>query len=195
MLAALIAVLNGATALVILIVLQASRWAAVLLAVLCGVLLLAYRAYARSYRQHASLRRVYAFSRLLELTRSSDAPLDAALNEARDVLNASPITLRLVGERPLSLSVDGDGRASTPPALEPDDPIAARARGSRSGVLLTGRKAEAALAARGAREIIAVPLRSGSERARPPRVLRPAELACPATPPRTCRSRTAWPPG
>jgi diguanylate cyclase (GGDEF)-like protein len=161
LLASLIAVLNGATALVILISLDAAAWAAVLLAVLCAVLLLAYRGYARSYRQHASLRRVYAFSRLLELTRSADAPLDAALNEARDVLNASRITLRLVGERPVALSVDGDGRASTPSDLGPDDPIATRARGSRSGLLLTGKKSEAALASRGAREIIAVPLRSG----------------------------------
>ena len=79
------------------------------------------------------------------------------------MLNASTITLRLIGEQPLSIMVDGDGRASTPPPLAPDDAIAARARGSRSGVLLSGRKAEAALAIRGAREIIAVPLRSGPD--------------------------------
>jgi len=163
MLSALIVALNGAVALVVVMVLHISPWSGLVLAVLCAVLLLAYRAYARSFRQHASLRRVYGFSRLLELTRSSEAPLDTALNEARDVLNASTITLRLVGERPLSIMVDGDGRASTPPPLEPDDPIATRARGSRSGVLLSGRKAEAALAARGARQIIAVPLRSGPD--------------------------------
>ena len=163
MLSALIVALNGAVALVVVMVLHISPWSGLVLAVLCAVLLLAYRAYARSFRQHASLRRVYGFSRLLELTRSSEAPLDTALNEARDVLNASTITLRLVGERPLSIMVDGDGRASTPPPLEPDDPISTRARGSRSGVLLSGRKAEAALAARGAREIIAVPLRSGPD--------------------------------
>jgi diguanylate cyclase (GGDEF)-like protein len=154
-------VLNGAAALVILIVLDVDGRAAVLLAVLCAVLLVAYRGYAKSYRQHASLRRVYAFSRLLELVRSADAPLDAALNEARDVLNASRITLRLVGENPLSLSVDGDGHVSTPPDLDEDDPVATRARNSRSGVLLAGKRAEAALATRDAREIIAVPLRSG----------------------------------
>ena len=156
-----IAIANGIAALVILLVLRASGWAALLLAVLCGMLVLAYRAYSRSFRQHADLRKVYAFSRLLELTRSSDAPLDAALNEARDVLNASRLTLRLVGEKPLSLSVDGDGTVSTPADLDADDPIAARARNSRSGVLLTGRKSEAMLATRGAREIVLVPLRSG----------------------------------
>jgi len=156
-------IVNGMAALVILLVLQASGWASLLLAVLCGMLVVAYRRYAKAYRQHASLRRVYGFSRLLELTRSSEAPLDTALNEARDVLNASTITLRLIGEQPLSIMVDGDGRASTPPPLAPDDAIAARARGSRSGVLLSGRKAEAALADRGAREIIAVPLRSGPD--------------------------------
>jgi diguanylate cyclase (GGDEF)-like protein len=156
-----IAVANSLAAIVILLVLQANSWASVLLAVLCGMLVMAYRGYAKAYRQHASLRRVYAFSRLLELTRSADAPLDAALNEARDVLNASRITLRLVGEKPVSLSVDGDGHVSTPPDLDANDAIAVRARGSRSGVLLTGRKAEAVLNTRGAREIIAVPLRSG----------------------------------
>jgi diguanylate cyclase (GGDEF)-like protein len=163
MLSALIVALNGAVALVVVMVLHISPWSGLVLAVLCAVLLVAYRAYARSFRQHASLRRVYGFSRLLELTRSSEAPLDTALNEARDVLNASTITMRLIGERPLSIMVDGDGRASTPPPLEPDDPISTRARGSRSGFLLSGRKAEAALAARGAREIIAVPLRSGPD--------------------------------
>ncbi|HEX7992795.1 MAG TPA: hypothetical protein VF506_02680, partial [Streptosporangiaceae bacterium] len=163
MLSALIVALNGAVGLVVVMVLHISPWSGLVLAVLCGVLVLAYRAYARSFRQHANLRRVYRFSRLLELTRSSEAPLDTALNEARDVLNASTITLRLVGDRPLSIMVDGDGRSSTPPPLEPDDPIAVRARGSRSGVLLSGRKADAALAARGARQIIAVPLRSGPD--------------------------------
>ena len=161
LLSAAIAALNSTVALVILIVLDVDGRAGVLLAVLCAVLLLAYRGYARSYRQHASLRRVYAFSRLLELVRSADAPLDAALNEARDVLNSSRITLRLVGDNRLSLSVDGDGRSSTPPDLPEDDPVATRARNSRSGVLLAGKRAEAALATRGAHEVIAVPLRSG----------------------------------
>ena len=161
LLSAAIATLNTTVALVLLIVLEVDLRAAGLIAILLAVLVMAYRSYARSYRQHASLRRVYAFSRLLELVRSADAPLDAALNEARDVLNASRITLRLVGETAVSLSVDGDGRSTTPDALDPDDLIATRARGSRSGVLFAGKRAETALATRGAREIIAVPLRSG----------------------------------
>ena len=161
LLQSLVASLNGAVGLVVLLVLAVNSWAVIVLVVLCAVLLLAYRAYSRSFRQHANLRKVYAFSRLLEFTRSSDAPLDAALNEARDVLNASRLTLRLFGEHPLALSVDGDGNVSTPPELDPDDPIVARARNSRSGVLLTGRRSEAMLAARGAREIVLVPLRSG----------------------------------
>ncbi|HEV7658037.1 MAG TPA: EAL domain-containing protein [Mycobacteriales bacterium] len=161
LLQSLLVTLNGAVGLVILMVLDVNAWGGIVLVVLCAVLLLAYRTYSRSFRQHANLRRVYGFSRLLELTRSADAPLGSALNEARDVLNASRLTLRLFGENPLSLSVDGDGHVSTPPDLDPEDPIAARARNSRSGVLLTGRKSEAALAARGAREIVLVPLRSG----------------------------------
>ncbi len=161
LLQSLVVTLNGAVGLVILMVLNVNAWAGIVLVVLCAVLVLAYRAYSRSFRQHANLRKVYAFSRLLELTRSSDAPLDAALNGARDVLNASRLTLHLLGENPVSLSVDGDGHASTPAQLDPDDVIAGRARNSRSGVLITAKKSEAALAGRGAREIIAVPLRSG----------------------------------
>ena len=161
-----IALLNTGIALVILIVLEADGRAAVLLAVVCAILLLAYRGYARSYRQHASLKRVYAFSRLLERVRSSDAPLEAALNEARDALNASKITMRLVNDPALSLTVDGDGRPSAPPDLAEGDQLATRALSSRSGFLVAGRRAETLrgeLAARGAREIVAVPLRSGPD--------------------------------
>jgi diguanylate cyclase (GGDEF)-like protein len=156
-----IGITNSIAALVILLVLHASVWAGFLLGLLCGMLVLAYRGYAGSQRQHASLRQVLGFSRLLELIRSSDAPLDSALNQARDILNASRITLRITDGEARALSVDGEGRVSVPPDLEPDDPLAARVLGSRSGVLFSGRKGEAVLAARGAREIIAVPLRSG----------------------------------
>jgi diguanylate cyclase (GGDEF)-like protein len=163
-LGALIAVLNGTTALVILITLEADGRAAILLAVLCVVLLLAYRGYARAYRQHASLRRVYAFSRVLERVRATDAPLEAALNEARDILNASRLTLRLTAEPGPSLTVDGDGRVSVPADLDGADPLTQRVLSSRSGFLVTARRTDAvraSLEARGAREIIAVPLRSG----------------------------------
>jgi diguanylate cyclase (GGDEF)-like protein len=159
----LIALLNTTIALIVLIVLKAEPRAAALLVLLCGIFLLAYRGYARSYRQHASLRRVYAFSRLLERVRSMDAPLESALNEARDILNASTVTLRLLGESPIALRVDGDGRLSVPPDLEEGDRVAVRAMTSRSGFLLAGKRAEALLATRGAREIIAVPLRSGPD--------------------------------
>jgi diguanylate cyclase (GGDEF)-like protein len=160
-LAPAIGVTNGVAALTIVLVLHSSGWASLLLAVLCGMFFLAYRGYARSQRQHASLRQVLGFSRLLELTRSSEAPLDAALNQARDILNASRLTLRLTADRASALSVDGDGRVTIAPDLGADDPVAARAMGSRSGVLFVGKKSEAVLATRGARELIAVPLRSG----------------------------------
>jgi diguanylate cyclase (GGDEF)-like protein len=166
LLSSLIVGLNATVALVILLVLRVDGRAAVLLIIFCGVLLLAYRGYARSYRQHASLRRVYAFSRLLERVRSMDAPLEAALNEARDVLNASRVTLRLLRDSPLWLSVDGDGRLSVPAELDEGDPIAARALTSRSGFLVSTKRTDslrAALDPRGAREIIAVPLRSGPD--------------------------------
>ncbi len=160
-LAPAIAISNGVAGLIILLVLEVSGWASLLLAVLCGMLFLAYRGYARSQRQHASLRQVLAFSRMLELTRSSDAPLDAALNQARDIMNASRITLRLTGSPGRDLTVDGEGRVTVPPALDPEDPLAARMAISRSGILVGGRKAGVIPADRAAREIIAVPLRSG----------------------------------
>jgi diguanylate cyclase (GGDEF)-like protein len=167
-LSALIAISNTVVALVILIVLGVDGRAAALLALLCAVIVLAYRGYAKSYRQHASLRRVYAFSRLLERVRSMDAPLEVALNEARDVLNASRVTLRLRDESGISLSVDGDGRVTVPPELDEADPLATRTAMSRSGYLVSARRPpndgmRVSLDARGAREIIAVPLRSGPD--------------------------------
>ncbi|MFL6130568.1 MAG: putative bifunctional diguanylate cyclase/phosphodiesterase [Mycobacteriales bacterium] len=166
LLSSLIVTFNGAVALMILLVLRVDPRAGLVLLVLCVVLLLAYRGYARSYRQHASLKRVYAFSRLLERVRSMDAPLEAALNEARDVLNASRVTLRLNDEPGTSLTVDGDGRVTVPPPLDQGDPLAARTAMSRSGFLVAGRRSDAfraALEARAAREVIAVPLRSGPD--------------------------------
>jgi hypothetical protein len=155
------------------------RLAGFLLGVLCGMLVLAYRGYAGSQRQHASLRQVLGFSRLLELIRSSDAPLDSALNQARDILNASRITLRLTDGEARALSVDGEGRVSVPPDLEPDDPLAARVLGSRSGraVQRAEGRGGAGRPRRAGDHRGAAALRS--ERARVPRVLRPAELDVP----------------
>jgi len=64
-----IGITNSIAALVILLVLHANVWAGFLLGVLCGMLVLAYRGYAGSQRQHASLRQVLGFSRLIELIR------------------------------------------------------------------------------------------------------------------------------
>jgi diguanylate cyclase (GGDEF)-like protein len=164
LLSPVITVANGTAALIILLVLRAEGWAGVLLALICAVMVLAYRGYARSHRQHASLKRVYAFSRLLERVRSMDAPLEAALNEARDVLNASRVTLRL--RDGTALTVDGDGRVSMPSPLDQGDSLAARTAMSRSGFLVSGRRSDTfrtALEARAAREVIAVPLRSGPD--------------------------------
>jgi diguanylate cyclase (GGDEF)-like protein len=168
LLSSLIAMVNGALGLVILLVVSVNGWAGVLLTAICGVLLLAYRGYAKSYRQHASLKRVYAFSRLLERVRSMDAPLEVALNEARDVLNASRVTLRLRDESGVSLTVDGDGRATVPAELDEADPLTARTAMSRSGYLVSARRTPSdamrvSLDARAAREVIAVPLRSGPD--------------------------------
>ncbi|HEU4347585.1 MAG TPA: bifunctional diguanylate cyclase/phosphodiesterase [Actinoplanes sp.] len=162
LLSPVIAVANGTAALIILLVLRAGAWASLLLVLICAIIVLAYRGYARSYRQHASLRRMYAFSRLLERVRATDAPVEAALNEARDVLNASRVSLWL--RDGTALTVDGDGRAVQPPPLGEGDPLVARALSSRSGFLVSARRTDAvraSLESRGAREIIAVPLRSG----------------------------------
>ena len=106
-------------------------------------------------------------------------PLNAALEEARDVLNASWLTLRLTGENPVSLSVDGDGHASTPP--EPR----ARRPGRRPGPQQPFRRAADRPQGRGR---AGHPRRPGdhrgaaavrAERAGPPGVRRPAELDVP----------------
>ena len=164
LLSPVIGIANGTAALIFLLVLRSGPWASLLLVLIGALLMLAYRGYARSHRQHASLKRVYAFSRLLERVRSMDAPLEVALNEARDVLNATRVTLRL--RDGTALTVDSDGRVSNPLPLDDRDPLNARTTMSRSGFLVTARRSDAmrsALEARAAHEVIAVPLRSGPD--------------------------------
>ena len=95
--ALLVTLVNAAVALVLLLSVSVSSWAAVPLAVLGGMFFLGYRGWLRSRTQHAVLGRVYRFSRLLEQVRGMDGPLDVALQEARGAVNAEIARLGLAG--------------------------------------------------------------------------------------------------
>jgi diguanylate cyclase (GGDEF)-like protein len=163
----LVTPLNSAVALVVLLTLSVSDWAVVLLAVVGGMFVLGYRGWLRSRKQHAVLGRVYRFSRLLEQVRGMDGPLEVALQEARGAVNAEIVRLGVLSEDgDLIVTEVSDGPTVTRAGLQPDA-LAQRVLDSRGGLRLDRRKAPesllAALQARDADEILAVPLRSGSK--------------------------------
>ena len=162
----LVSLLNGTTALVVLLTLSVSAWSAILLAVLGAMLGLGYRGWLRSRTQHAVLGRVYRFSRLLEQVRGMDGPLEVALQEARTSVNAAVLRLGLLDDDGrLVVTEIGDGPVVTRSGDRPDA-LVQRVLDSRGGLRVDRRRAAdpvlAALRARDAEEVIAIPLRSGS---------------------------------
>ena len=165
-LACLTALLNTAIALLVVLSLSVAAWSAVLIAVLGAVLYAAYRGYARSRKQHQVLDRVYRFSRLLEQVRGMDGPLAVALQEIRAGVNADVVRLGLLlDDGDLVVTEVSDGPVVTRPAPR-TDALTRRVLDSRGGLLFDRRRApdlvQAAMHERGAEEVIAVPLRSGS---------------------------------
>ena len=165
-LACLTALLNTAIALVVVLSLSVAAWSGVLIAILGTVLYAAYRGYARSRKQHEVLDRVYRFSRLLEQVRGMDGPLEVALQEIGAGVNAEVVRLGLlVDDGDLVVTEVSDGPAVTRPVPRVDA-LTRRVLDSRGGLRIDRRRApeavQAALRERGADEVIAVPLRSGS---------------------------------
>jgi diguanylate cyclase (GGDEF)-like protein len=160
------ALLNTAIALIVVVSLSVAPWSGVLIAILGVVLYVAYRGYARSRKQHQVLDRVYRFSRLLEQVRGMDGPLAVALQEIRAGVNAEVVRLGLLlDDGDLVVTEVSDGPVVTRPAPRADA-LTKRVLDSRGGLLFDRRRTPdvvlAALHERGAEEVIAVPLRSGS---------------------------------
>ena len=159
----MVTVLNAALALVVLLTLSVSAWAALPLALLGVMIFLGYRGWLRSRAQHRMLNRVYRFSRLLEQVRGMEGPLEVALEEARASVNASVVRLGLLDDGELLVTEIADG----PPVTRRGRPdaLVQRIMDSRAGLRLDRRKAsetvQGLLQERQAHEIIGIPLRSG----------------------------------
>jgi len=165
------AVLNTSVGLVMALVFDANHVAVVLLAVIFTVLLCGYGAYSRVVRQHKTLNHLYDFTKAVGSARHDGGLADALLLRARELLDAERASLWLPaqGRYPeLRLSArEGVSGLVDDPQTEPD---AIRSRVIQSGttVVISGKypttdaSLRSALVARGAKDIIAVPLRSGT---------------------------------
>ncbi len=165
------ALLNTSIGLVMALVFDVNHVAIALLAVIFTVMLFGYGAYSRVVRQHKTLNHLYDFTKAVSSARHDGGLADALLLRARELLDAERATLWLPkqGSYPeLRLSAQ-EGLAG----LIDDPHVAADAISSRvidSGVtvVISGRYPtadpglRAALTQRGIKDIIAVPLRSGS---------------------------------
>jgi diguanylate cyclase (GGDEF)-like protein len=95
---AVVALINITIGLVVLIVLQVSPWAVVLLGALVAFFAVAYRSYAQFLQQHRALSEIYDITRAI-----SDNPHDGTLNDVilsrvRTLLQAETATLWLPGQ-------------------------------------------------------------------------------------------------
>jgi diguanylate cyclase (GGDEF)-like protein len=160
--------LNAAVGLVILLAVQISPWAVVLLAGLGVALVIMYRAYARFLGQHRSLVELYELTRVISESRYDSSLADLLLRRVRSLLNAESATLWLCAqgrypETLLSARVDDKGLIDISPtpeglrqqAVETGSTVAA---GPRSGA----EPQRAQLREKGVKDVIVVPLRSGT---------------------------------
>jgi diguanylate cyclase (GGDEF)-like protein len=160
--------INAAVGLIVLLAIRRSAWAVLLIAAMAVVLVVVYRAYAQSLRQHKSLTEIYELTRAIAETREGGSLADAFLGRVRELLHAEYATLWLPAqgrypETLLSARVDDEGLidiAATPQSV--------RKRALDTGVtVVAGPKMgddqlRAELRTTGTKDAIVVPLRSGS---------------------------------
>ncbi len=91
----LMAAVNTSVALVVLLALQASLWALVLISALLVFSALAYRTYARSLRQHWTLTEIYDLTRAISDTPHDGTLPDTLLARIRKLMQAEYATLWL----------------------------------------------------------------------------------------------------
>jgi diguanylate cyclase (GGDEF)-like protein len=154
--------------LVVLLAIQRSPWAVLLLVGLGVALVVVYRGYAQSLRQHKSLTEMYDLTRLIAETRHDGTLADVLLGRVRELLNAEYASLWLPAqnrypETLLSARADDKGLidiSATPEAMR----LRAVETGSTvaAGPKLGDEEMRARLRERGTKDAIVVPLRSGS---------------------------------
>lgn len=165
---ATVAAVNIAVGLVVLLVLEAQPWSALLLVGLGAILVLVYRSYAQFIGQHRTLSELYDLSRAMGDASRDGTLLDVLLMRVRELLQADRATLWLPAhgryqEVLLSARVDAPGLLD-----DSNTPIAVRERAVSSAVTVAvgprmgDQHLRTAIRDAGVKDCIVVPLRSGS---------------------------------
>ncbi|MGS2613661.1 EAL domain-containing protein [Micromonospora sp. LZ34] len=164
----LTAVVNVAIGLVVLIVLDSTWWAILLLGAVATAVAFVYRSYSRFFRQHRTLSDMYELTRAVTQSGQDGTLIDALLGRVRGLMQAEYATLWLPpqGRHPevlLTARVDDPGLLDFAPA-----PVAIREKVLKTGQTVTaGRGLGDGVDLRQlggdsrVKEMIVIPLRSG----------------------------------
>ncbi|WP_238007633.1 sensor domain-containing phosphodiesterase [Dactylosporangium sp. AC04546] len=158
---------NIVLGLVMLVTLQASEWAAVLLVALTAVLGLVYRAYAQFLQQHKSLTSIYSLTQDIAASNHTGALPDVLLGRVRMLLSADSATLWLpdqgrYDEVLLSARYDYQGLLDSAPTPDRFRQLAMRTGETIAvGPKVGDPELRSVLQNVGVKDIIVVPLRSG----------------------------------
>lgn len=163
-----VGVINATVGLVVLLLIQLSPWALLPLSGIAAVLVMMYRSYARSLRQHKSLAELYDLTRVIGETRYDGTLPDLLLGRVRELLNAECATLWLCpqGRYPetlLSARADDSGLIDISATPEPLRRRAVETGATAAaGPKLGDDELRAYLRDSGVKDAIVVPLRSGT---------------------------------
>lgn len=164
------AILNAAVGLMILIVVDVNRWAIFLLVIIAGTLGAGYRAYTQFLRQHKSLGELYEFTRAIGAARQESNLADPLLTRTRALLNVEAATLWLPAQArhpEVRLTARADSPGLIDDSIDEEDAIRRRVM-AQGRTVFAGPKGDddsdlrQALRTRGMKDVIAVPLRSGT---------------------------------
>jgi diguanylate cyclase (GGDEF)-like protein len=159
---------NATAGMAVLIVIQASRWAILLLAMLAAVVVAVYRAYAQFLRQHKNLSEIYELTRAVAEHTYDGTLADVLLRRVRELLHAEYATLWLPSqgryvESMLSARADDKGLidlSATPTVVRQ------RAVELAQTVVVSIRSGDESLRESlretGTKDVIVAPLRSGN---------------------------------
>ncbi|MFI6822221.1 putative bifunctional diguanylate cyclase/phosphodiesterase [Micromonospora sp. NPDC050187] len=160
--------INVVMGLVVLIAIETTWWALVLIVVLAFAVVLVYRSYAQFFRQHRTLGDMYELTRAMTASGQDGTLIDVLLARIRKLMQAEYATLWLPAQGRHS-EVMLTARVDTPGLLDvAPTPVVVREEARRErrtlvwGARLDGDdRLGAALRGSGVKDVIAVPLRSG----------------------------------
>jgi diguanylate cyclase (GGDEF)-like protein len=160
--------INVVMGLVVLIAIETTWWALVLIAVLAFAVVLVYRSYAQFFRQHRTLGDMYELTRAMTASGQDGTLIDVLLGRIRKLMQAEYAILWLPAQGRHS-EVMLTARVDTPGLLDvAPTPVVVREEARRERrTLVWGARLDgddllgAALRGTGVKDVIAVPLRSG----------------------------------